>query len=128
MSMEKGWGARRGRKTTEILPQRYEKDECGSERREMRLTRRGVRRGRDARALCDERGYKDGKAGVKERAREREGSMKEMKERETEVDSAPQNEGRRNNVRRVEPRRLVPELAWQRQYQHPRNCMAGIQW
>lgn len=48
--MEKGWGARRGRKMTEILPQRYEKDECGSERREMRLTRRREERERRARA------------------------------------------------------------------------------
>lgn len=51
----KGWGARRGRETTEISAQRYEKGECGSERREMRLTRRRGR-GRDARALCVERG------------------------------------------------------------------------
>lgn len=93
--MEREWGARRGRETTEKQPQWYEKGKCGSERRCG--TEGAPKRGRDAHPVRG--GDKEGGEGA-EGTGERERVTKEMKEKETGIDSVPRYEARRNNMRR----------------------------
>lgn len=72
--------------------------------------------------------------GIRKKEREWEGTgarerrAKETKEKETGIDSAPRYEARGNAMRRVEPRRLVPELAWQGLYQRRCCRIVGHQW
>ncbi|KYN09674.1 hypothetical protein ALC57_18194 [Trachymyrmex cornetzi] len=64
--------------------------------------------------------------GIRKEERELEGTgvrereVEETKEKETGIDSLPRYEARRSDTCAVEPRRLVPELAWQGLYQ--RRC------
>lgn len=107
--MEWEWGARRGRETIEKQPQWYEKGKCRSERRCG--TEGAPRRGRDAHPKREE--------GIRKEERETEGmgererEAKETKEKETGDRFSGTVRSEKGTTCAVEPRRLVPELAWQ---------------